>query len=116
MLIIRKEQMQILSGHMRVNFRNRMAELVRKRFKEKFESQSDEAVFAFIDHGISRAQNHGIGSRQDVRRYVLFMAAHGRDFDTEQEWARRVIAKPNLSGAGRLDLLEAYETFQLGRG
>ena len=77
MLVIRDEQLQILSEARRTEFANRMVEHLRRVFSEWAAHYTAERLLAFVEHGVARARNYGFEVELDLARYLHVM--HDRE-------------------------------------
>ena len=81
MLIIRKEQMDVLDAHMRRKYEERVAKRVARTFPEKFKEMGPEKVHALIQAGIAKGEKHGITEDDDAAEFILLIFAHGLEFE-----------------------------------
>jgi len=65
----------------------------------------EDGLRELIDEGIAKAGSYGIHREGGVGRYVQFMVAIRRDFDTSDEtpWTRPIVADRNLTPPEKLE-------------
>jgi hypothetical protein len=108
MLVIREEQVQVLSEYMRKSFEDRTLVHLKRFWPERCEAAGDDAVRQSIRDGIRRARGHGMSSEYDLARFIDLMYGLGMDFDAS--WAGKYLANEELSPRARLDAL--YEAIE----
>lgn len=60
----------------------------------------------FVEHGLTRAEQHGLSSERHVCRYIGLMCVAGRDFDREG-FSKSTLGSTALSPDEKLALLTA---------
>lgn len=112
MLVIRKEQMAVLSDYMRQRFEDRMVRFLIATFPERLshipEAKAREAhLQELIGEGIKRAAKHAIELEQDVADYLALMVAVHRYFEDQEEmkWARSILDSQEFSGHSKMKLI-----------
>jgi hypothetical protein len=115
MLVMREEQLEILSKYALDEFENRMIPHLRSRFKEQLLPMDDSKLRSLIRHGIAKAKQYDIAEEFDVRRYLEYMLEYGPDFDTSPStsWAHQILMTQGATGAKKMDRLDNYTTFVL---
>ena len=93
MLVIRREQMNILSWKMRKAFEDRMVLHLKEFFPDQCEMLGEKETRAAIRYGMERAETYGLGAESDLAKYLNTMFTFGRDFDRDPElpWASAVL-------------------------
>lgn len=115
MLVVRSEQMDVLSDYMLGEFERRMLEHLRRAYPEETSAQSEEDLAEQIADGISIAERYRVTDENDVERFLETQVRLGRRF-YEQEWAAAILATSDRSGTRRMDEIDDYELFVLAEG
>jgi hypothetical protein len=113
-MIIRKEQMDVLSRFMLGQFENEMIVHLRSRF-QSCSQMKDGDLRTLVRGGVERAGQYEIVKEYDVRRYLEFMVEYGDDFD-RTEWAAQILTNQSLSGTQKMDRIDDYTLFVLRDG
>jgi hypothetical protein len=100
MLIIRPEQLKVLSAYARENLQARMLEHARRFFPAQCKALGELEAQAFIALGVERAKRYNLDTEAEICKYLNLMFSFGREFDTEQDWAARVLSGRDRSGQG----------------
>lgn len=108
MLIIRKEQMAVLSQYMRRQFEHRLMMHLRTAFPERLQDIPEAELLAMIQGGIDKAAAYGVELEDDVERYVEYMVPYGSDFDTNPQtaWAGEILRTEHLDGSAKIASLD----------
>ncbi len=117
MLVIRDEQLQMLSEARRTAFALRMVEHLRRVFSEWAERQTSETLLAFVQHGMARASSYGFEVELDVARYLHVMHDLGESFDRSPDypWAP-VLLTSSLPPGRKMDRLRDAAEYQMEAG
>jgi hypothetical protein len=93
MLVIRRQQMNILSWKIRMAFEDRMVLHLKEFFPDQCRMLGEKDTRAAIRHGMERAETYGLGTESDLAKYLNVMFTFGRDFDTDPElpWASAIL-------------------------
>ena len=83
MLVIRKEQMDVLERGTNAAFEERMVLHLRRSFAVKCDELGDTGVLRRIRAGAAKAASFGIVTQRDVARYINLMFTHGEGFDAD---------------------------------
>jgi hypothetical protein len=113
MMTIRPEQERAVREHVFSCFKADMHRHLRTRFHGETRDMADGELADLVSEGCSRARQHRITNREDVRRFLECMVVHGRAFPEDREWARKIIMRHDLSGTRRMDQIADYEVFSL---
>jgi len=111
MLVIRRQQMNILSWKIRKAFEDRMVLHLKEFFPDQCEMLGEKGTLAAIRQGMERAEIHGLGTESDLAKYLNVMFTFGRDFDKDPElpWASAILnARDGSAPSKRLARL--YQT------
>lgn len=104
MLVIRQEQMEILSRQRRQQFEERLLEHLKQVMPERCQDIGDDRLPAEIRYGIERAMSYDIAAERDVASYLAVMLRFGRDFDQnpERPWVQSILTDRTSSAENRL--------------
>lgn len=107
MLVIRHEQVEVLSAGILKGFEDRMVGYLAKRFSDSCAAKGEQAVRETIRKGIERARSYEITTEYDIARYIILMHLFSEDFDTSPAtpWAAEILANANLSSFAKMNLL-----------
>lgn len=88
---ISENQMRVFSAEMLYQFYKKQGKLINSLFEQLNKPTLDkEDLTAFIDYGIKTARMYQLKSENEVKRYLLVMARHGKDFNKES-WAHIIL-------------------------
>jgi len=92
MLIIRKEQKEVLAKAARNSFEERMLVHVNKFFPKHYEALGESNCRELVNHGIKKAATYDIVSERDVCKYIDLMIGFGLEFDKDDNlpWAVKI--------------------------
>jgi len=115
MLVIRREQMEILSACMLKGFEDRIVGYLAKRFPDACAAKDEPAPRESLRKGIEHASRHGITTEYDVARYIELMYCLSEDFETSPEtfWVSAILENPELSPSEKMDQLYAQADREL---
>ncbi len=111
MLVIRPEQMAVLSAYTSDQFEQRMIEHLRDTFPERTQDLPDERIRLVVRDGMKKADGYHIEYEDDIRRFIEYMVIYGARFDVREEsrWIGDVLRRPDLGGTAKMDLIDARE-------
>jgi hypothetical protein len=114
MLVIREEQLQMLSEARRREFELRMVEHLRRVYPEWTQPQSTDRLRAFVQHGMQSANRYGFKVELDIARYLHVMHSLGEDFDRSPEhaWAHALLTS-ELPPSRKMDRLRDATEYQM---
>jgi hypothetical protein len=69
-------------------------------------AEGAEGAKRLVEQAVVRAEGHGIEAAGDVERYLDLVAALGPGFDERLPWARRLLARDDLTQAHKLARIE----------
>ncbi len=109
MLIIRKEQMEILGKYMEEQFVERAVRFIGSAFANELQDYQDYNLHSMVKEGIGKAREYGIEYEDDVMRFLEFMIKYGSTFfeDTDSTDVREILDK-DIDGTAKIILLEDY--------
>src|SRR4051794_10024352 len=87
MLVIRKEQQDLLSLHMVDCFRDETARFLRACFPTELSQTSEAELFAWIGEEVRLAARWGIEMAHDLRLWLCVGVVLGRNFLSEPKYA-----------------------------
>ena len=117
MLTVTPKQMQAFAAMMRSGFEKRMVAHLRSTFPKLTSARPDEDILRFVRFGVERSAAYGIAIERDVERYLEYMVLYGPRFDTDPRyaWASKVLNTAETSGTAKMDRIDDYDQFVLGR-
>ncbi len=113
MLTIRREQITIFEIESWRRLSQQAARHLRTYFPQECAALGESNLAANIDAGILRARAHGLELTYDFLRYLNLSIVFGWDFDQSCAWASEILAKPELGGHTRMDLLSQQALCEL---
>ena len=118
MLVIRKEQMDVLSNHQLAQYVKSMVNHLTASFPDKTKNLGQDELVDLIYKGINSAEKYGIDDESDVERYLEYVVRYGASFDTGKEtaWALEILNNSELSGTQKMNQIDDYFLFQLSTG
>lgn len=107
MLTIRAAQMAVLAKVAESGLEDRAVSHLRSCIPEVCASMTEGELREVIRWGRKRARRYGIEREYDFFRYLNLMFMFGFEFDTDPQysWGARVLNKPGMHPAARMDLL-----------
>lgn len=110
MLIIRNEQMDVLSEYMVEQFVNEALLHLRTSFPDQIEDVPDADLRSMVYTGIKNAGEYNITIEEDVLRYLEFMITYGADFDINRDtlWAGEILNQEDAKGTEKIQLIDKY--------
>jgi hypothetical protein len=108
MIIIRREQMNILSQSSLGSFEDRMVAHVGSFFPNHYKIMGEARIRGVIRYGYDRAKRHGLTTQRNVCLYLNQMLILGSDFDNDPQvpWAAETLDDANdLNPQVRIDTL-----------
>jgi hypothetical protein len=117
-VIIRKEQLDVLSQYMLSGFHQRMERHLRAEYPDQTKGMSDEKLHDLVVTGSERATGYGITDTNDVRRFLEYVAVYGVDFGKTPNslWAEPFLLSKGLTGTAKMNEIDAHKLFVLSRG
>lgn len=111
MLVIRKEQMEVLSAAMRDQFEWRMVDHLRTKFPDRTQELPDDRIRLVVQNSIKKAESHGIEYEDDIRRFIEYLVIYGARLDTREEtrWIGDILRREDLTGTAKMDLIDSRE-------
>lgn len=111
MLVIRQEQMDVLSAYMRAQFEQRMIQHLRAKFPERTQDLPDERIRLVVQNSMKKAQSYGVEYEDDIRRFIEYLVIYGTRLDTREEtrWIGDILRRDDLNGTAKMDLIDSRE-------
>ena len=99
MLVIRKEQIEILEAAASGNFEASLVEHIKKVARRHTDVIGDAGTRAIVKSGLERAKSYGMTKRGPARFFVEMIFLFGSEFDTDPllPWASGVLTNPSIS-------------------
>lgn len=115
MLIIRKEQLEVLSASMVDKFIDSTAVHLRTIFPDQTDTMQDADLKKIIKAGILQAKQFDITIEEEVLRYLELMVTFGPDFinSPDYSWARQILEQ-DIVGTAKILLLNEYIDANMG--
>lgn len=101
MLVIRREQMDVLKEHVLAGYIDRLVQHVRRAFPADFRALGESAVRERVGQAVARARELDIDAERDVARFVDMTFMAGPEFDREP-WAQPILEDTRSSASDRL--------------
>ena len=108
MLVIRKEQVEVMESAAAGEFEQTLFEHIKKIAPKHVDSIGDDGTREIIKGGIERAGGHGFTKRGPVRFFVEMMFLFGSEFDTDPllPWVDGVLSNTSIQNQmERADIL-----------
>ena len=98
MLVIRKEQKDVMEAAAAVSFESELAGHIKDFSPLHADAIGDDAINNAVRLGIERAKTYGLTKRGPVRFFVEMMVMFGSEFDTDPllPWANGVLTNPSI--------------------
>ncbi len=98
MLIIRNEQIEVISRIPLMEFENSLVEFVQKFYHREYEDLGRRRVYRVVRDCIFRAKEYGYGSKRQVTYYLGLMMLLGSRFDKDLQlaWARDMLTDRDI--------------------
>jgi hypothetical protein len=115
MLVIRKEQMDVLSNYQLELFVKRVVEHLTLSFPDKTGSLKQKELEDLIRKGVDSAEKYDIDDESDVERYLDYVIRFGASFDIDKEtaWASEILNNQEINGTEKMNQIDDYVLFQL---
>lgn len=99
MLVIRREQMLVLSNSAISTFHKRLEGHIRTCWPHRFQGRDCSDVRGWIERCVARAGSYDIKAERDIVRYLDSQALMGEGFEdsTEESWAQDILSSAKLS-------------------
>jgi len=117
LLIIREDQMKVLSEDAGRRYESRVLDHLRRCFPAQAENLGEEHLRHTIRSGVGKAGAYGIECEREVSMYIDLMVLFGEDFDTDAAYpgARSILQNQALDQQTKMQRL--YALFgDLGQG
>lgn len=113
-LKITRQQMDLFQTAQQRRFEDALIARLRENFAPVVQQHGldDDRLRQIIQRGLARAREHQIVSEYDVTRFIEYAFEYGGRFES-LPWAAPVLRASHLSGAEKMDRLDAISTFVL---
>jgi hypothetical protein len=107
MVVIRKEQMDVLNAHMMRKYEERVLARIAKTMPKRYEQDGEEKLRTLIRTAIGKGDKFGITEDDDTEAYIFLILEHGLDFEKPQDKAecRRILEDKELAGDAKVALV-----------
>lgn len=107
MLVIRREQMEVLRKSAMKQFVNTMRNSLRRHYPVLVEEKGNDALIKVIESTISKLAAIGIERECDVERYLYLNFSFGFALENYRKypWVEEIISDQSLPGDLRVELL-----------
>jgi hypothetical protein len=98
MVVIRKEQIEVLESAVAGRFEAELVGHIKEFAPHHFKVVGDEGIHKMVKQGIERAKKYGLTNRGPVRFFVELMVMFGSEFDTDPllPWAQGVLNNESI--------------------
>jgi len=117
MLVIRKEQMDMMSrSHLKQYFDN-LERHLKNRYPEKTKYIGDE-LSELIIKGVDKAKGYNITDKNDIKRFLEYIIQYGKDFGESPDscWAKQILDNTEWSGTLKMNKIDEYDLFVITLG
>ena len=110
MLIIREQQIEVLSQYMVERFEIRMFTHFQTTFPDKTKHLETRTLKDFIKTGIEKAKTYKVVIEEDVKLFLECMMNYGVDFDIDVEtgWASDILLDKEMDASEKMDRIYDY--------
>ena len=112
-MIIRAEQIEVMSAACRINFENAMVRHVTETWPELAGRLGREAVQTIVHDGIERSRSYGITGEQSVNQFIDALFQLSPTFDTSLVWASKIVTDQALSAAEKMTRISRAVEYEL---
>ena len=120
MLVIRREQIDVLSAYMLDGFVSRMAIRLRADYARETEKMNDEDLRKFIKANIERANAFSVRADDNLASFLELATLCGADFFEMPgyEWAKTILEDDMIAETEKMNRINEYQIFDedLGAG
>jgi len=118
MLNLREDQMEALGRAGEETFVTRMADHLRRDFPAELQRHgiAPAQVEDLVRRGMADARGYGVEYEADLQLYLECLLLLGPAFDRDPQlpWARAILTRGDLDGAGKMDQIDEALLFALG--
>ena len=113
MLVIRKEQMAVMSEYMFDNFISDMVVHLRNDYPREIESMDDDSLRVFIRESIERANSFNIRASENLEFFLDCEVVYGPAFYTHQDyvWAKVILLDEKNDETEKMSQINEYQIF-----
>jgi hypothetical protein len=112
-MIIRQQQMEMLSHQMQQQFENRMVAHLRMNFPSHHLTANEQSLRTLIRKGIERTKDYDVVFEDDIRRFLEYMVVISPDFDANPatSWAGDILRSKNATGVQKMRRIDNVYVF-----
>lgn len=113
MLVIRKEQMNVMSAYMFDKFISKMVVQLRATHSDKTQNKNDESIREFVRASIERANSFGIRTTENLEIFLEYTIEHGLDFYKKPDyaWANSILIDNSIEETEKMNLMNEQQIF-----
>lgn len=113
MLVIRKEQMVVMSEYMFDSFVSNMVVHLRATYPEKTENKNDESIRKFVRDSVERANSFNVHAADNLETFLECATLYGSDFfrKPEFEWAKTILEDDMIDETEKMNRINEYQVF-----
>jgi hypothetical protein len=106
-MLIRKEQLTILTTSSTQKFKNDLVDHIRRCFPRDYSVLGESRTRAFVDAGVDRARRYGFVSKKEICGLIDLMLIFGPRFDDDSRipWARAILNNRSTTEAAKMQTL-----------
>lgn len=112
-MIVRSEQIEVLSAACRINFEKATIQHVTQTWAEMAGRLGSERVQAIVREGIARAQTYGITGERSTRQFIDVLFQLSPTFDTTLGWASKILTDGSLSATEKMSRISRAVEYEL---
>lgn len=115
MLILRKEQMDTLSDHMKAHFETRVVRMLEYRHPQHCEKLGRQVVLDRVHRAVDIAARYGILREYDVARFAVLCVLFDQGFPGREsyDWAFEILNRANLTPGAKITELDRQAATRL---
>jgi hypothetical protein len=116
MIVIKRNQIEALSGYKRDTFIKRVLAHMRSDFRKELSEQGirDEVLARLVSDAVDRAETYNVVNESDVTLFVECIAILGPDFDRNGKYPEvgEILSQDDLDGEEKMDAISDFLTFE----
>jgi hypothetical protein len=111
MLVIRKEQMDVLSAYTCDQFEQRMIKHLQTKFPDRTKDLPNDRIRLFVQDSMKKAESYHIEYEDDIRRFIEYLVIYGTQLDVgeEPQWIGDILQLNDLDGTAKMNLIDSRE-------
>ena len=118
MLIIRREQMNVMSEYMLHAFVSKMMIHLRSNYPDIIQNANDGAIRDFIKACVERANSFNIRAADNIQIFLQLTTLYGSEFFEMPgyEWAKAILEDEKIDETEKMNRINEYQIFSEGLG